>query len=104
MVTEEHVLRGQVLVQVPSAVMMTWETAKQSPHCGKVVTEAGLTEWQVRRAACRLHGPGSSCAPLVRRGLNTAVPRLNPGCCQRAASARMRPQLHEAPDKAAQTA
>ena len=47
MVTEEPVLRGQVLVQVPSSVMMTWDTARESPLCGQVVKEAQLTEWQV---------------------------------------------------------
>lgn len=49
MITEEHVIRGQVLVQVPSSVMMTWDTARESPLCGAVVKEAELTEWQVSR-------------------------------------------------------
>ncbi len=47
MVSAESVERGQVLVRVPKALMMTLDTAKLCPLSGALVQEAELTEWQV---------------------------------------------------------
>jgi hypothetical protein len=77
MVAEEHVLQGQPLVQVPSRVMMTWDSARGSALCGQLVKDVELTEWQVRRPA----GPlASSPGPLpAARPQPPALPfRLDP--------------------------
>ena len=61
MVCGEDVQRGQVLVRVPKALMMTLDTAKQCPQCGALVTEAGLNEWQVLLAGGCSCIPGAQC-------------------------------------------
>lgn len=51
MVAQEPVSRGQVLVRVPTKLLMTSQTAEQSEACGALIRDARLSEWQVRR--CR---------------------------------------------------
>lgn len=68
MVAQEPVSRGQVLVRVPTKLLMTFQTAELSERCGDLVRDAKLTEWQalvlhllVERAA----GEASFWGPYV---------------------------------------
>jgi hypothetical protein len=40
------------LLQVPEKLMLSANTALSSKHCGKLVKQAELSEWQVRMVAC----------------------------------------------------
>ncbi len=90
MITEEHVIRGQVLVQVPSSVMMTWDTARESPLCGAVVKEAELTEWQVSWQRPQHAAPAELARDMELR-LDCA---LSTGLCAAPCSAAGTSMLH----------
>lgn len=47
MATDQAVAEGQLLVQVPSSLMVTAHTAAQSALCGELVQTSELPEWQV---------------------------------------------------------
>jgi len=49
MITLAPVAAGQVLLRVPTSLLMTQKTAMDSQLCGSVVRQ-GLTEWQVGMA------------------------------------------------------
>lgn len=47
MLASAPVQEGSLLLQVPERLMLTANSALASKHCGKLVREAELSEWQV---------------------------------------------------------
>lgn len=47
MLAAQAVAEGSLLLQVPEKLMMSANTALKSKHCGKLVRDAELSEWQV---------------------------------------------------------
>jgi hypothetical protein len=78
MLAGEPLEPGRLVLSVPEALFMTANSGVASTHCGQLIREAALSEWQVRQGVCGLRTDRCRHAGAVAGSWHSHITKVPP--------------------------